>query len=295
MRDFVQMPSGLLIPESVAVRESRKMRRPKAMDFFSGAGGFSLGFIQAGYEVVAAAEWDPMAVMTYMANLCRYGECQMHFVTDDDRERTEKAFAGVYKRSGINIKNGDVVAAKGMLADIPRAGSGWIAGQPRSTPGVSHIFVGDVRKLETQRILDTLGMTKGELDAVCGGPPCQGYSTAGKRDVYDPRNSLVFEYARFIVELGPKAMVMEEVANIMNMVTPEGHPVIDQFCRILEDGGFQGFNALQQALGVKPNAKVAIRGKGNRADMKKAGVKVDDDDDVRELSPQADLFAETAA
>jgi DNA (cytosine-5)-methyltransferase 1 len=65
------MPTGLILPEHHAEDLLRQRRRPKGVDFFAGAGGCSLGAIQAGIEVVAAVEWEPYAVMTYMTNLCR--------------------------------------------------------------------------------------------------------------------------------------------------------------------------------------------------------------------------------
>ncbi len=40
----------------------------------------------------------------------------------------------------------------------------------------------------------------GEIDLIAGGPPCQGFSYIGKRQLDDPRNSLVFEYVRIIQE-----------------------------------------------------------------------------------------------
>ena len=43
---------------------------PKAMDLFCGCGGFSLGFLNAGYEVVAAVDNSTMALATYWHNLC---------------------------------------------------------------------------------------------------------------------------------------------------------------------------------------------------------------------------------
>lgn len=259
--DFVRMPSGLMLPDYVAERELKRGRLLKGMDFFAGAGGFSCGFIQAGYEVVAAAEWEPDAVMTYMVNLCRWGEVTMHFVSDEDRDRFEKMLKRSYKSKGIKIVEGEVVTdGKTDFADIPLAGSGWIAGLPRSTPGVKHIFVGDVRKLTGKRILQDIGMAVGELDVVMGGPPCQGYSTAGKRNIADPRNNLVFEYARLICELKPKTMVMEEVPAILTMVTPEGVNVIDQFCRILEAGEYAGYEAFRNAIKAIPGAVGVLRG-----------------------------------
>lgn len=265
--EYVGMPSGLILPEHVARAQIKRQSRPKAVDFFAGAGGMSLGIIQAGFEVVAAVEWEPVAVLTYMTNLCRYGEVTMHFVEPSDRERMEKQLRAEYRRQGLTVNDhGQVLAdGKARFKEISRAGTGWIAHEPATTPGVKHIFVGDVRKLTSRRILDAIGLKVGELDLICGGPPCQGFSRAGKQDVMDPRNSLVFEYARFIVEMKPKTLVMEEVPAILDMVTPEGVPVVEAFCRILEDGGFAGLDALKRAIAHQTGAVGLLRGKAKKA------------------------------
>jgi DNA (cytosine-5)-methyltransferase 1 len=53
---------------------------------------------------------------------------------------------------------------------------------------------------------------------VLGGPPCQGFSTAGnRRSEDDPRNRLVLDYMRFIEELQPDGFLFENVPGIMNM------------------------------------------------------------------------------
>lgn len=49
-------------------------------------------------------------------------------------------------------------------------------------------------------------------DAVVGGPPCQGFSTAGKGDPSDPRNFLWREYMRVVREVRPRAVVLENVS-----------------------------------------------------------------------------------
>lgn len=49
------------------------------------------------------------------------------------------------------------------------------------------------------------------IDAIFGGPPCQGFSRAGKRDPNDPRNMLFKEYLRIIGEINPRYVVMENV------------------------------------------------------------------------------------
>lgn len=61
-----------------------------------------------------------------------------------------------------------------------------------------------------------LPLERGELDVLDGSPPCQGFSTAGRRQVDDPRNSLFREYVRLLDAWNPKVLVMENVAG-MNM------------------------------------------------------------------------------
>jgi DNA (cytosine-5)-methyltransferase 1 len=51
----------------------------------------------------------------------------------------------------------------------------------------------------------------GEIDAIVGGPPCQGFSTIGKRLIEDTRNRLVFDFFRLVSALRPRYFVMENV------------------------------------------------------------------------------------
>jgi len=52
---------------------------------------------------------------------------------------------------------------------------------------------------------------KGKVDLVTGGPPCQGFSTAGKRNEEDKRNELIKSYIRFIKAVEPKIIFFENV------------------------------------------------------------------------------------
>lgn len=65
-----------------------------------------------------------------------------------------------------------------------------------------------------QEILDFCKIKQGELEVLDGSPPCQGFSTAGKREVTDPRNDLFKHYIRLINEIKPKAFVMENVSGM---------------------------------------------------------------------------------
>ena len=75
----------------------------------------------------------------------------------------------------------------------------------------------------------------------------------------DPRNSLVSEFARLVCEIKPKSLVMENVPGIVNMVTPEGIPVLDALSLILEEGGMGSYEGLKKSLMGKPGASYAKR------------------------------------
>lgn len=77
---------------------------------------------------------------------------------------------------------------------------------------------GDVRELNGDLIRERIssleifqGQEIPEIDAIFGGPPCQGFSRAGRRNPNDPRNMLFREYLRVIGEVGPRYVVLENV------------------------------------------------------------------------------------
>ena len=65
------------------------------------------------------------------------------------------------------------------------------------------------------------------IDIIVGGPPCQGFSMAGKRDKNDPRNSLFMEFYRYISYFKPKAFIMENVMGILSMKMKNNEKAID--------------------------------------------------------------------
>ena len=241
--DYVETDSGLYVPEDCLPE-----RRPKAVDLYCGCGGSSVGIIEAGFEVVAACDYDCSATTTYLVNLGAY-PMQFYWIEPEDEQRMEAHLLKDYKRG-----------RKDKIRIPHVAGSGWIAHEPPGTPGVSRFFLGDSRKLKGCDILDAIGLEVGELDLLIGTPPCQGYSHAGKRSVMDPRNSLVFDFARLVCEIQPKTMLFENVPGMTTMVTPEGHNVVDQFCRILQDGGFGTMSRFKQAMESQSGSVGLLRG-----------------------------------
>jgi DNA (cytosine-5)-methyltransferase 1 len=65
------------------------------------------------------------------------------------------------------------------------------------------------------------------IDLLVGGPPCQSYSIAGKRDKNDPRNALFMEYVKYLNYFKPKAFIMENVIGMLSKKTENGEMVID--------------------------------------------------------------------
>lgn len=82
----------------------------------------------------------------------------------------------------------------------------------------------DIRNLtgeEIKKHIANLEIFKGqdipEIDLMIGGPSCQGFSRAGRRDKADPRNMLFGEYVRVINEIRPKYIVLENVEGFVDM------------------------------------------------------------------------------
>ncbi len=137
-----------------------KRRRPVAIDLFAGAGGLALGFEQAGFDVVAAVEIDPIHVLTHKYNF----------------PHTEVLCQDIATLSGDDLRS----AAR--------------LGYQRFYPGVKW---------------------DGVIDAVIGGPPCQGFSTGGVRDESDARNQMLLEFVRVVEEIRPKTLCLENVAGLL--------------------------------------------------------------------------------
>jgi DNA (cytosine-5)-methyltransferase 1 len=128
---------------------SNRKKRPIAVDLFAGAGGMTLGFEQAGFDVLASVEIDPVHCATHQFN---FPMCS--------------------------------------------------------------ILCEDVAELRGSEIRKKSAIGRREIDVVISGSPCQGFSMMGKRDVDDPRNSLIFHFQRLVLELKPKFFVMENVPGI---------------------------------------------------------------------------------
>ncbi len=75
----------------------------------------------------------------------------------------------------------------------------------------------DITELSGECLLKKVGLVKGQLDVLTGGPPCQGFSTASStRSTKDPRSKLMWEFIRMVKEIQPRFFVIENVRGLMS-------------------------------------------------------------------------------
>ncbi len=144
---------------------------PCAIDLFCGAGGMSLGFERAGFDVVAAFDSNPICTQAYSQNF------------------------------------------------------------PETI--VSTI---DLSHTSGSKLLRLAGAEDRRIDVLFGGPPCQGFSLIGKRQVSDARNNMVLDFARLIRQVRPKYFVME---NVRGLLSGNGRNVLRSFVRRVKRSGYR--------------------------------------------------------
>lgn len=94
-----------------------------------------------------------------------------------------------------------------------------------------------IEEVNAATLRRSLGLSKGDLDVLVGGPPCQGFSiNAPSRFLKDPRNSLFKHYARFVEEFAPKAFVFENVPGLLSMADGA---VFEKILQVFNELGYQ--------------------------------------------------------
>lgn len=127
------------------------MKKYTCVDLFSGAGGLSRGFLDAGFDVVLGVDFNESALKTFKEN----------------HGNAEALMLDLFDHNNI-----DVI----------------------------------VKYLSDRNI---------ELDVLIGGPPCQGFSIAGPRDMNDKRNSLYLAMVKLADRLKPQAILLENVPGML--------------------------------------------------------------------------------
>lgn len=119
--------------------------------------------------------------------------------------------------------------------------------------------VQELTGLEIRRLLELSHRQQGldwdgKIGLVFGGPPCQGLSRIGKRDVDDPRNQLIAHFCRLVIELQPTAFVLE---NVPDLLLPKYAGLIEPSLQQLQQAGYNTWTWVLNAFdyGVPQNRK----------------------------------------
>lgn len=196
-QEIQELPRGLKHGEARPTVADMPPLRPQAISLFSGAGGCSLGFKLAGYDIRYAADIESDAVDTYRRN-------------------------------------------------FPE----------------TFCEVADIRETPADYLLKRAAVQTGELDILLGGPPCQGFSSAGAKSASDPRNSLLSHYARILDGIRPKWFVMENVEGLLT--NAGGSHVVEAVKAFLDVGYWLNLEKVYaQGYGV-PQRRKRVLIVGNR-------------------------------
>jgi len=73
---------------------------------------------------------------------------------------------------------------------------------------------GDISNINIEQVNEYIGNV--QVDLICGGPPCQGFSTIGENNITDKRNFLFMEFLRFVKSIRPNYILMENVTGLLS-------------------------------------------------------------------------------
>ncbi|MEK7628106.1 MAG: DNA cytosine methyltransferase [Patescibacteria group bacterium] len=124
--------------------------------------------------------------------------------------------------------NFEIVAANEILPNMAKA---YSLNHP-----TARVYAEDIKDFNAQKIEKDLGIKASEIDIIVGGPPCQAYSTVGKRLIDDPRGKLFQEYYRVLKEFNPKLFLFENVKGLLSM---QGGELLKTIISLFESLGYK--------------------------------------------------------
>ena len=122
----------------------------------------------------------------------------------------------------------EIVAANEILPNMAKAYS--------LNHSAVKVYVDDIKDFAAEKIESDLNVKVNEIDIIVGGPPCQAYSTVGKRLIDDPRGKLFQEYYRVLKEFNPKLFLFENVKGLLSM---QGGELLKTIISLFESLGYK--------------------------------------------------------
>lgn len=186
---------------------------------------------------------------------CAFNPVQLDFFGVIDKDMSKLNLVTKKPAEGIKYSMIDLFAGAGGLSEgleeagfhgifaseiVPQYADTYRRNHPSTT-----VMTQDIRKLDAEDIRKQLGMKKGQLTLIAGGPPCQGFSiNAPIRSTLDQRNHLFKEYLRFVDAFQPRAILIENVPGLVSF--EDG----DTLHAILNALGELGYGADVRILGA---------------------------------------------
>lgn len=144
-------------------------------------------------------------------------------------------FSLAAQRSKLNVV--------GAVENFPHACTTYFHNFIENKQNPPTLFQDDIRELDPEAVVRTLGLEAGELDLLLGGPPCQGYSSHRINDagVDDPRNELLIQYFQFVEAFRPKAFIVE---NVPGMLWERHTQYVDRFYELADNASYHVFDPI---------------------------------------------------
>ncbi|MGI4949207.1 MAG: DNA cytosine methyltransferase [Janthinobacterium lividum] len=176
------------------------MPKPTLVSLFTGAGGLDLGLEQAGFETLFANEVEPYACESLRANRVLQSlvpaEFDLWFNTQVTKQRCYRQVP-LAESARLRRRLAGAVNNEAYLAH-------------------AHIVERDIRTLLASEILEAIKRKPGEIDLVAGGPPCQPFSRAGKRELVECDTGQLFrDFVRIVTALRPRWFLFENVKGLV--------------------------------------------------------------------------------
>jgi DNA (cytosine-5)-methyltransferase 1 len=126
----------------------------------------------------------------------------------------------------------------------------------------------DIREVSGSEIMERIDR---KVTLLAGGPPCQGFSLLGRRNPDDPRNSLVWEFVRLVVEIRPKYFLMENVPGILSINGGGlGERIIESFSLLGYNSNYVMLNSSDFGVPQRRTRVFFFGSRGTNMDLGKA-------------------------
>lgn len=210
-----------------------KHQAPSLISLFTGAGGLDLGLEQAGFRTVVANEIEPHACESLRQN---------QILSELKPNQFDAWFT---MQLGQRCYKGTSAASAQELSRRLRVGLA-----NRDYLKETKIVERDIRALASTEVLELAGAKKGDIALIAGGPPCQPFSRAGKREAVKTDTGKLFkDFVRLVDEVRPRWFLFENVKGLILTKAPVAR-LQCRSCRERMLVNFDDWEALQKEEGL---------------------------------------------